>query len=168
MRNARISAIRIIFVDLYFMQIQIKRIDQTLPLPRYETKGAVAFDMLARTPITVVPKSIALIPANIIVLTPPGFMLLIASRSSLPIKKGLIVSNGIGVIDQDFCGPEDEIKIQVYNIGDAPVQIERGERIAQGIFVKIEQAEWRETNEISEKSRGGFGSTGGYTKKPQT
>lgn len=144
------------------MQIAIKRVDQTLPLPRYETGGSVAFDLLARTPMVVAPKSIALIPANVIVCTPPGHMLLIASRSSLPLKKGLIVSNGIGVVDQDFCGPEDEIKVQVYNIGESPVAVERGERIAQGLFVKIEKADWSETNELQNKSRGGFGSTGGY------
>lgn len=145
------------------MQIQIKRVDQTLPLPRYETSGAVAFDLLARTPLTIAPKSIALIPANVIVSTPPGFMLLIASRSSLPLKKGLIVSNGIGVVDQDFCGPEDEIRVQVYNIGETPVALERGERIAQGLFVKIEKADWQEVPEMQSKSRGGFGTTGGYT-----
>ena len=144
------------------MNIQIKRVDQTLPLPRYETEGAVAFDMLARLPVVVAPKSIALIPANVIVSTPPGHMLLIASRSSLPIKKSLIVANGIGVVDQDFCGPEDEIRVQVYNIGDSPVTVERGERIAQGIFLKMERADWQEVPEMQAKSRGGFGSTGGY------
>ena len=87
-------------------------------------------------------------------------MLLLASRSSLPRKKGLMIPNGVGIIDQDYCGPEDEIHIQVYNFTSAPVHIERGERLAQGIFVRIAQVEWEEVEEIGEKSRGGFGSTG--------
>lgn len=144
------------------MNIQIKRIDPTLPLPRYESSGAVAFDLLAREDTVVPPGEIVLVPVNVIVQTPPGFMLVLASRSSLPLKKGLVVPNGIGVVDQDYCGPDDELKIQILNIKGAPATVERGERIAQGIFVKIEKAEWSEVQNITEKSRGGFGSTGGY------
>lgn len=145
------------------MQIKIKRVDQTLPLPQYESEGAVAFDFIARVGTIVPPRGIALIPTNVIVCTPPGYMLVIASRSSLPLKKGLIIPNGIGVLDQDFCGPEDESKVQVYNLTDAPVEVSRGERIAQGIFVKIEKAQWQEVLKLEAKSRGGFGTTGGYT-----
>ncbi len=145
------------------IKIRIKRVDASLPLPSYQTNGSVAFDFLARVETVIGPRSIALIPANVIVCTPPGHMLVIASRSSLPLKKGLIIPNGIGILDQDYCGPEDEAKIQVYNLTENPVKIERGERIAQGIFVKIEQAEWQETDALVAKSRGGFGSTGGYS-----
>ncbi len=145
------------------MQINIKRVDQTLPLPRYETSGAVAFDLLAREDVLVPGGEIALIPANVVVKTPPGYMLLLASRSSLPLKKGIVMSNGIGIVDQDFCGPDDELKIQILNIKAAPALISRGERIAQGIFVKIEKVEWSEVEQLNAKSRGGFGSTGGYT-----
>lgn len=145
------------------MQINIKRVDQTLPLPQYETSGAVAFDLLAREDVLVPGGEIALIPANVVVKTPPGYMLLLASRSSLPLKKGIVMSNGIGIVDQDFCGPDDELKIQILNIKAAPALISRGERIAQGIFVKIEKVEWSEVEQLNAKSRGGFGSTGGYT-----
>ncbi len=144
------------------MNIQIKRVDLTLPLPRYESSGAVAFDLLAREDTVVPPGEIVLVPVNVIVQTPPGFMLVLASRSSLPLKKGLVVPNGIGVVDQDYCGPDDELKIQILNIKGMPATVERGERIAQGIFVKIEKAEWTEVEQILNKSRGGFGSTGGY------
>ena len=144
------------------MKIEIKRVDQTLPLPRYETSGAVAFDFVARVPMLVAPRTIALIPSNIIVSTPPGFMLMIAPRSSFALKKGLMFPHGVGIIDQDYCGTEDEIKIQVYNMGDSPIQVDRGERIAQGVFVKMERADWQEVAEVQSKSRGGFGSTGGY------
>lgn len=144
------------------MKIQIKRVDQTLPLPQYESSGAVAFDFIARVPMVVEPRKIALIPSNIIVATPPGFMLMIAPRSSFALKKGLMFPHSIGIIDQDFCGAEDEIKIQVYNMGDSPIQVDRGERLAQGVFLKMERADWQEVPEMRSKSRGGFGSTGGY------
>lgn len=146
------------------MNIQIKRVDQTLPLPRYETSGAVAFDLLARESMIVPPGEIVLVPVNVVVVTPVGYMLILASRSSLPLKKGLVMANGIGVVDQDFCGHDDELRIQILNIRNLPCTVERGERIAQGIFVKIEKAQWQEVPEIQSKSRGGFGTTGGYTR----
>ncbi|PIU01654.1 dUTP diphosphatase [bacterium (Candidatus Torokbacteria) CG09_land_8_20_14_0_10_42_11] len=145
------------------MKIKIQRIDKSLPLPRYETSGAVGFDLICRENMTVKPREIARIPANIIVATPPGYMLMIVVRSSTPSKKGLILINGAGIIDQDYCGPDDEIKIQVYNFTDKAVAVERGERIAQGIFVAVGRAEWQEVGAKDFSpipSRGGFGTTG--------
>jgi len=95
----------------------------------------------------------------VIVKVPEGYMLMIVPRSSLPRKKALVCPHSVGIIDQDYCGPEDELLVQVQNISDHPVVIERGERIAQGIFVKVDTAEWEEV-EANGKSRGGFGSTG--------
>jgi dUTP pyrophosphatase len=69
----------------------------------------------------------------------------------------------VGIIDQDYCGPNDEIKLSLYNFGDAPVTLARGERIGQALFVKIERGEWNEVTTIDGPSRGGFGSTGGYS-----
>lgn len=89
-------------------------------------------------------------------------MLVVASRSSTPIKKGLTPPHGFGIIDHDYCGPTDEIKVLVYNFTDQPVQITRGEKIAQGVFVKVDRFEWNEVETIDKESRGGFGSTGGY------
>ncbi|OGJ57314.1 dUTPase [Candidatus Peribacteria bacterium RIFCSPLOWO2_12_FULL_55_15] len=148
------------------MQIPIRRHDQSLPLPTYETAGAVAFDFVTRETTVIPPKTLGLIPGNVIIETPKGYALLIAPRSSLPRKKTLMFPHSIGIIDQDYCGPKDEIMIQVYNFGEAPVTVERGERIAQGIFVKCEQAEWVETT-IGAKTRGGFGSTGTKTCHPE-
>jgi dUTP pyrophosphatase len=86
-------------------------------------------------------------------------MLLLTLRSSTPRKKGLLKPHGVGVVDQDYCGPEDEIKIQVYNFTEEAVTVERGEKIGQGIFVRIDQVEWNETEFLEKTSRGGFGST---------
>jgi len=142
------------------MRIKIRRIDRTLALPVYKTAGSVAFDLTARVETVVAPGEIARIPLNTIVETPSGYMLMLVPRSSLPAKKlGLVCPHGVGIIDQDYCGPEDELKLQVQNIGSQPVVITRGEAIAQAILVKMEKAEFEEVNEIKDESRGGFGST---------
>lgn len=143
------------------MKIQIKRIDQNLPLPAFETKGSVGFDFYSRTETIINPNEIALIPTNFIIQIPDQYMLIIAMRSSTPLKRGLLIPNGIGVIDQDYCGPKDEIKVMVYNFTKEKVVIKQGDRIAQGVFVKISNdIEWNQTNSIEATSRGGFGSTG--------
>lgn len=143
------------------MHVRIQRVDKGLPLPVYETAGSVGFDLLARETTTIEPSKIELIPANVIVEVPQGYMLAVASRSSTPRKKGLTQPHGFGIIDHDYCGPTDEVKIQVYNFSDVAVTIERGEKIAQGVFVRVDKFEWREVDSIREESRGGFGSTDG-------
>lgn len=140
-------------------KVKIKRIDKSLPLPIYETQGSVGFDLLAREDMTINPGEIARIPGNVIVQVPQGYMLLLASRSSTPVKKGLTKPHGIGVIDQDYCGENDELLIQVYNFTNEPTHVAKGEKIAQGVFVKVDQLEFTEVDEMQSPSRGGFGST---------
>lgn len=140
-------------------KVNIKRIDKSLPLPVYETSGSVGFDIIARENAEIPPKEIILVPGNIIVEVPKGYMLMVASRSSTPRKKGLTPPHGLGIIDHDYCGNEDEIKIQVYNFTDEPVIVERGEKIAQGVFIRIDKLEWEEIDDMGANSRGGFGST---------
>jgi dUTP pyrophosphatase len=72
-----------------------------------------------------------------------------------------MVANGVGVIDADYCGPADEIKIQVLNITDAPVLVKRGDRLAQAMVLPAPRVEWDEVEEMAAPTRGGFGSTGG-------
>ena len=144
------------------MKVKIKRIDKSLPLPVYETNGSVGFDIIAREDNVVPSKEISMIPSNLIVEVPPKYMLVVASRSSTPSKKGLTPPHGFGIIDHDYCGPKDEIKVLVYNFSDSDVEIKRGEKIAQGVFVRIDKFEWEEMDEMEGESRGGFGSTGGY------
>ena len=146
------------------MNVRIKRIDPTLPLPEYQTSGACAFDLYARETTTISAKSIGLIPTNIIVETPPGYMLTLAPRSSTPKKKGLLIPHGIGIVDQDYCGPADEILMQLYNFTEASVTIERGERVGQAVFVAIEKPAFIEET-IDAPSRGGFGSSNRQTDK---
>ncbi|TMD59697.1 MAG: dUTP diphosphatase [Chloroflexi bacterium] len=141
------------------LEVTIKRIDTSLPLPTYATAGSVAFDLLCREDTEIDPDTLGLVPANVIVQTPPGYMLLVSLRSSTPRRKGLLIPHGVGIIDQDYCGDGDEIMLQVYNFLDEAVTVQRGERIAQGIFVPIMQVNWNEVDEVG-KGRGGFGSTG--------
>jgi len=141
------------------MKVRIKRIDRSLPLPVYETGGSVGFDFLARKDVTINPDSIELIPANAIVEVPKGYSLIVASRSSTPRKHGLTKPHGIGIIDQDYCGKKDEIKIQVMNFTKKTVTIQKGTKIAQGLFVRVDRLEFEEVSEIKKESRGGFGST---------
>lgn len=141
------------------MKVKIKRLDKDLPLPKYETDGSVGFDFLARAETVIPPRSLALVPGNIIVEVPEGYMLTVAARSSTPRKMGLLTPHGIGVIDHDYCGPEDEIKIQVYNFTDEEVTVGRGDKIAQGLFVRVDKMVWEETEDLQRVSRGGFGST---------
>lgn len=139
--------------------VRIKRIDKELPLPVYETDGSVGFDLIAREESIIPSKSTGLVPGNVVIEVPVGYMLVIASRSSTPRKKGLSTPHGIGIIDHDYCGPNDEIKIQVYNFKNEDVTIARGEKIAQGIFVHIDKFAWDEVDEMMNSDRGGFGST---------
>lgn len=141
------------------LMVTIKRIDKSLPLPTYATAGSVGFDLLCRLDVEIAPHTIALIPGNVIVQIPPGYMLMIALRSSTPRRKGLLIPNGLGVIDQDYNGEGDEVMIQVYNFSAEAVSVKRGERIAQGLFMPVTQAIWNEVDTVG-KGRGGFGSTG--------
>ena len=144
------------------MIVQIQRVDPSIPLPKYETAGAVAFDLICRETTVVEPGAIALIPGNAIVKIPEGYALLIAPRSSQPRKKGLMFPHSMGIIDQDYHGEKDELLVQVYNFTKDPVTVERGERVGQGLFVKIERAEWQEVDSHGAATRGGFGTTGSH------
>jgi dUTP pyrophosphatase len=141
------------------MKIKIKRFDKGLPLPERKSAGAVAFDLMAREAVEIQPGTVGYVPLNIALETPPGHFLLLAARSSTH-KRGLIMANGIGIVDPDFCGASDEVKAAYYNFSGLPVIVEKGERIAQGTFVPIAALEWEETEELGNPDRGGFGSTG--------
>ena len=142
------------------MQVRIKRLNDDILLPQYHTEGAVAFDIAASRDTYVGQGSLVLVPTGLIVQVPENYMLMLSSRSSTPRKFSVIMPHGVGIIDQDYCGPEDELKIQVMLLAPCPyVKIYKGDRIAQGMFVRVDKAEWIE-EEILVGTRGGFGSTG--------
>lgn len=141
------------------MQVIIKRFDKSLPLPEYKTSGAAAFDLYARVDVKIVPRSIAYIPLNIALQLPKDHWALLAARSSLH-KRGLILANGIGIGDYDYCGDGDEYKAVVFNFTDHETVIKKGERVVQMIILKREKAKLVEKEQFSKQDRGGFGSTG--------
>jgi dUTP pyrophosphatase len=142
------------------LQVEITRIDPSLPLPSYGTQGAAGFDLYSRVDATITPADIALLPTNLVIRVPDGYVLLVTLRSSTPRRKGLIMPNGVGVIDSDYCGPSDEIAIQVLNVGERTTTVERGERVAQGLLIPIHKCSWIEVDASHRSDRGGFGSTG--------
>jgi dUTP pyrophosphatase len=141
------------------MQIKIKRFDKTLPLPVHKTTGAAAIDLSSRIDINIQPKEIVYIPMNVAIKVPDGYFTLLASRSSTH-KLGLQGINGIGVIDRDYCGDEDEIKFAARNFTDSPIHIEKGTRLCQLVLIKYENFDFNEVDKMDDPSRGGFGTTG--------
>jgi dUTP pyrophosphatase len=141
------------------VRLNVARVDPSLPLPGYATDGSAAFDLYSRQDVVIAPGSFARLPTNVIVSVPDGYTLVVSLRSSTPGRKGLISPHGIGVIDSDYSGAEDEVHVLVYNIGSEAVRVERGERIAQALVLSVSRVEWNETPPAG-PSRGGFGSTG--------
>lgn len=142
------------------MDVLIKKTSPKISLPAYQSKGAAGFDIEASETTTIDPKSCALIPTGLIIKVPENFFLMISARSSLARKKNLMLANGVGIIDSDYCGENDVIYISVYNFSETPTTIEKAERIANGIFLPVSQVTWQETDQMNTQNRGGFGSTG--------
>lgn len=142
------------------LQVQIHTCHQDAIIPEFQTKGAAGFDLAVCEDSVIQPNEIALLPTGLVMEVPDGYALFVASRSSTPRKFGLTMPHGFGVIDMDYCGKDDEIKIMVKNFTDKPMSIKKGQRIAQGLFVKIEQASFQLSDFSERESRGGFGSTG--------
>jgi dUTP pyrophosphatase len=142
------------------MRLKIRRLDSTVTLPAYGTGESAGFDLAAAHDLTIAPRHIALVRTGLVIEVPSGYFLGIFARSSTPLKRGLLVANGVGVIDPDYSGPNDEVMIQVLNITDHDVHIGRGDRLAQGIVLPAPRVTWDEVSEIREVTRGGFGATG--------
>ena len=142
------------------MRLKIRRLDPTVPLPTYGTDEAAGFDLASAHDVLVAPGQIALVRTGLVIEVPTGHFLGIFARSSTPLKRGLMVANGVGVIDPDYSGPNDEVMVQVLNFTSAEVRIARGDRIAQAIVLPAPRVSWQEVTEIREGTRGGFGATG--------
>lgn len=141
------------------LTVAIKRFDPELPLPSYQSEHAAAVDLYARLDTTVPAHAIGYVPLNIALELPENYWALLAARSSLH-KKGLMLANGIGIGDRDFCGDGDEYTAAVLNFTDQKVEVKRGERIAQLLILPQERVEFVEKKQFETKNRGGFGSTG--------
>ena len=140
------------------MKVKIKLVDPALPVPQYKTPGSVGFDVYCRRDEILKPGEIKALPSNLIVKVPPGYFLFVTARSSTIHKHSLQVLTGI--IDQDYCGDNDEFYIQAINHSRKKIKISRGTRLAQGVIIKIGKAKFRIVSKMNRKSRGGFGTTG--------
>jgi dUTP pyrophosphatase len=141
------------------LTVRITRIHPDAQLPEYQSTHAAAFDLASVAQVTIEPGRVALIPTGLVIKVPLRMFLGIFARSSTPLKRGLMVANGVGVIDPDYCGPSDEIKIAVMNFTGEAVTVQPGDRIAQGILLESPRVQWVEA-QADDPSRGGFGSSG--------
>jgi dUTP pyrophosphatase len=147
------------------MKIPVKiLLSRGMEMPTYATDGSAAVDLRAAidegTTVTIVPGERALIPTGIAI-SPErkDVVAIVAARSGLAIKKGICLANSIGVIDSDYRG---EICVGLLNTSKYPFVVERGDRIAQMMFMPILTANFIASSSLDETERGagGFGSTG--------
>ena len=143
------------------VKVLIKKIDPSVQLPSYKTKGASGMDLTAfiEKPINLEPGKSCLVPTGLSVAFPDEYEIQIRPRSGLAATKNISVLNTPGTIDSDYRG---EIKIILFNHGSENFIINNNDRVAQMILTPIAKMELEETNELPESIRGkeGFGSTG--------
>lgn len=145
------------------INVKIK-LSRGMSLPKYATSGSAALDLCAAidegTTLVIRPGETVSVPTGISISPEDsGIVAVVAARSGLGIKKGISLGNGIGVIDSDYRG---EISVGLYNRGTQDFTVERGDRIAQLMFMPVYAANLIECDELDETERGagGFGSTG--------
>ena len=131
------------------------------PLPTYATELSAGVDLRANidSPITLRPLERCLVPTGLRIALPAGFEAQVRPRSGLALKKGISVLNAPGTIDADYRG---EIGVILVNLSQEDFVVEDGERIAQLVVARYEQAQWEEVEVLSETERGtgGFGHSG--------
>jgi len=142
-------------------KIQIKKLSNSVSIPKYETPGSSGMDIAAhiKNNIIINPGEKALVPTGFSIAIPIGYEVQIRPRSGLAAKKNITVLNTPGTIDADYRG---EIKVILINLGKEKFTIENGERIAQMVVCPVVQTILEEVKELSDTKRGlgGFGSTG--------
>lgn len=144
------------------MTVTIEIINQSAhPLPEYQTEGSAGMDLRANLSEPIILKSLQrkLVPTGLFIALPLGYEAQIRPRSGLSIKRGLTLVNAVGTIDSDYRG---EIMVPIINLSEEDQIIEDGERIAQMVIARYEQATFQVVNSLNETSRGagGFGHSG--------
>ncbi len=142
--------------------VQVRRLPhhEGLPLPTRQTAGSAGYDVCSAEPdFTIQPMERRLTRTGLALAIPPGYECQVRPRSGLALKHGLTLPNTPATIDSDYRG---ELMIALINLGQEPVTVARGTRIAQLVFQRVEEVELRLTDELpaSERGDGGFGSTG--------
>jgi dUTP pyrophosphatase len=142
--------------------IQIIRLDPELPLPAYARPGDAGADLFAREAVTLAPGERTLVPTGIALALPEGYVALVHPRSGLAHRSGLSIVNAPGTIDAGYRG---EIQVCLVNLDTStPIELARGDRIAQLVIQRFETAQFVEVDALPESARGtgGYGSTGGF------
>lgn len=134
-------------------------VDENTSMPEYKTVGSSGMDIRANENLVINPLGRASVRTGLYLEIPEGYEAQVRPRSGLAIKHGVTVLNTPGTIDSDYRG---EIMVILINLGSFPFLVDRGDRIAQVVFVKVERAEFmtKETLQETERGSGGFGSTG--------
>ena len=143
------------------MKVQVLPHGEGLDLPAYETALSAGLDLRAAVeePVVLQPMERCAIPTGLALAIPSGFEGQVRPRSGLALKKGLSVPNSPGTIDADYRG---ELKVILINLGEEPIEISRGMRVAQLVIAPVAQAQIEVVEDLDETTRGsgGFGSTG--------
>ena len=141
--------------------LKIKRLAEGVELPRRETPGSAGFDLRAclDAPLEVAPGQWAMVPTGLAMEIPQGLAGMVFSRSGLGTKQGMVVAQGVGVIDSDYRG---EVKVPLRNMGADPYEIKPGERVAQLVLLPVGLPLVEEVEGLTgtQRGEGGFGSTG--------
>ena len=140
--------------------VRLRSAGEPLPLPRYMSEQAAGMDLLADVEgeVVLAAGERRLVPTGLAIALPRGFEAQVRPRSGLAARHGVTLLNAPGTIDADYRG---EIQVLLVNLGDAPVSIHRGDRIAQLVVAPVTAVTWREVRELPASARGpgGFGST---------
>ncbi len=142
------------------VRVAVKRLDPSVPLPRYARAGDAGLDLHAAARVEIAPGARALVPTGLAIALPPGYAGFVLPRSGLALRHGLTVLNAPGLIDAGYRG---EVQVLLVNHdATTPVTLERGERIAQLVIQAVSAAELIEVDALPDSERGtsGFGSTG--------
>jgi len=144
------------------LDVQIVRLDPDLPVPSYAHPGDAGADLLTTVDVTLRPGERAMVPTGIALALPDGYVALVHPRSGLAARHGLSIVNTPGTIDAGYRG---EVKVMLINHDlVTPVELRRGDRIAQLVVQRFERARFVEVAELPDSVRGegGYGSTGGF------
>ncbi|MDT8284813.1 MAG: dUTP diphosphatase [Thermovirgaceae bacterium] len=141
------------------VRIGISRESEDIPLPSYATPASSGVDLCAAESTVISPGKRTAVGTGLRLEIPEGFECQVRPRSGIALRSGVTVLNAPGTIDSDYRG---EVRVILINHGEEPFRIEKGDRIAQMVLVRVDRLVWKEVRHLSETSRGsgGFGSTG--------
>ena len=140
------------------IKVKIKKLRENAVVPQYKTPGSAACDLVSCADAVIPARGRAMVPTGISIEC-EGVAVLLFARSGLAVKHGIALANGVGVVDSDYRG---EIMVGLCNNTDEDYHVTEGERVAQMMFVPVVTADFVESNDLSQTTRGtgGFGSTG--------